>query len=155
MFFVKIELSRITIPVCSNIGFYRSTFSNCRITERFTTRRKPSIDKSTLSEYNIVCKFGALGYSVNFLHKERYKTVKKSALKGNLILMLTAVIWGVSFVSQRVGMEYIKPNTFNGIRTMIGVLILIPFIFVRDKADKSRPSDIFTWNKPRSTVKYK
>ena len=55
--------------------------------------------------------------------------------------MLTAVIWGVSFVSQRVGMEYIKPNTFNGIRTMIGVIILIPFIFVRDKAGKSRPSD--------------
>lgn len=55
--------------------------------------------------------------------------------------MLTAVIWGVSFVSQRVGMEFIKPNTFNGIRTMIGVLILIPFIFVRDKAGKSRPSD--------------
>ena len=67
--------------------------------------------------------------------------MKKSALKGNLILMLTAVIWGVSFVSQRVGMEYIKPNTFNGIRTMIGVLILIPFIYVRDKAGKSRPSD--------------
>ena len=67
--------------------------------------------------------------------------MKKNALKGNLILMLTAVIWGVSFVSQRVGMEYIKPNTFNGIRTMIGVLILIPFIFVRDKAGKSRPCD--------------
>ena len=70
--------------------------------------------------------------------------MKKSALKGNLILMLTAMIWGVSFVSQRVGMEYIKPNTFIGICTMIGVLILIPFIFVRDKAGKSRPSDRFT-----------
>ena len=55
--------------------------------------------------------------------------------------MLTAVIWGVSFVSQRVGMEYIKPNTFNGIRTMLGAFILIPFIFARGKTGKSRPSD--------------
>ncbi len=67
--------------------------------------------------------------------------MKKNTLKGNLILMLTAVIWGVSFVSQRVGMEYIKPNTFNGIRTILGAFILIPFIFVRDKTGKSRHSD--------------
>ena len=67
--------------------------------------------------------------------------MKKTVLKGNIILMLTAVIWGVSFVSQRVGMEYIKPNTFNGIRTILGALILLPFIFVRGKTGKSRPSD--------------
>ncbi len=67
--------------------------------------------------------------------------MKKTTLKGNLILMLTAVIWGVSFVSQRVGMEYIKPNTFNGIRTILGAFILVPFIFAREKTCKSRPSD--------------
>ena len=67
--------------------------------------------------------------------------MKKRTLQGNLILMLTAVIWGVSFVSQRVGMEYIKPNTFNGIRTILGALILVPFVLFRDRTGKSRPCD--------------
>ncbi len=67
--------------------------------------------------------------------------MKKRTLQGNLILMLTAVIWGVSFVSQRVGMEYIKPNTFNGIRTILGALILVPFVLFRDKTGRSRQCD--------------
>lgn len=67
--------------------------------------------------------------------------MKKHILKGNLILLLTAVIWGISFVSQRVGMEYIKPNTFNGLRTILGALVLVPFILVREKTGKSRTSN--------------
>lgn len=64
--------------------------------------------------------------------------MQKHMLKGNLILLLTAVIWGISFVSQRVGMEYIQPNTFNGLRTMLGALVLVPFILVREKTGKSK-----------------
>ena len=66
--------------------------------------------------------------------------MKKHTLKGNLILLTTAVIWGFSFVSQRVGMEYIKPNTFNGLRSVIGALVLVPVILVREKSGRSRPS---------------
>lgn len=57
-------------------------------------------------------------------------------LKGNLILFITAIIWGVSFVSQSVGMDYIEPNTFMGIRTTMGGLVLLPFIFFSDRAKK-------------------
>ena len=32
---------------------------------------------------------------------------------GNLLLTLTAMIWGTAFVGQRVGMESIEPFTFN------------------------------------------
>ncbi len=56
----------------------------------------------------------------------------KNNLKGNIILLITAIIWGVSFVSQSVGMDYIEPNTFIGIRTTLGALVLLPFIYVRD-----------------------
>lgn len=48
--------------------------------------------------------------------------------RGELMLMLTALIWGISFVAQRAGMEYIGPFTFNGIRCVIGALALIPVI---------------------------
>ena len=35
---------------------------------------------------------------------------------GNLLLLLTAVIWGTAFVFQRVGMDSIEPITFNAAR---------------------------------------
>lgn len=51
-------------------------------------------------------------------------------LKGNLMLLLTALIWGSAFVAQRAGMDYIEPFTFNGIRSLIGGIVLIPVIFL-------------------------
>lgn len=56
-------------------------------------------------------------------------------LRGNLMLLLTAFIWGSSFVAQRAGMDYIEPFTFNGIRCIIGGLVLIPVIFLLAKLD--------------------
>ena len=47
---------------------------------------------------------------------------------GNIALFITALIWGLSFVSQRAGMEYIGPFTFNTIRSFLGALSLIPVI---------------------------
>ncbi len=52
-----------------------------------------------------------------------------SILKANLLLLLTAVIWGLAFVAQRVGMEYVGPFTFNGVRFMLGALTLLPLLF--------------------------
>lgn len=66
-------------------------------------------------------------------------------VKGNLILLITAVVWGISFVSQRSGMSYIKAFTFNGIRTMLGALVLIPVIIIMDR--KKSPSERKTKNK--------
>ena len=60
----------------------------------------------------------------------------KNNLKGNIILFITAIIWGISFVSQSVGMDYIGPNTFMGIRTVLGGLVLLPFIYFRDRTLK-------------------
>lgn len=57
----------------------------------------------------------------------------KQQIKSSLILLLTATIWGVAFVSQSVGMEYIGPFTFNAIRCVLGGLVLIPVILVLKK----------------------
>lgn len=54
-------------------------------------------------------------------------------LKGSLILLLTAIIWGSSFVSQKVGIETVGPMTFIGLRTLLGSFVLLPVIFVTDK----------------------
>lgn len=60
----------------------------------------------------------------------------KSQIKGVLLLLLTSLIWGISFVSQSVGMESVDAFTFMGIRTLMGATVLLPFIIVRDNITK-------------------
>ena len=52
------------------------------------------------------------------------------------MLLLTAVIWGVAFVAQSVGMDYVGPFTFNFVRCMIGGVVLIPCIFLLDRLNR-------------------
>ena len=58
-------------------------------------------------------------------------------MKGNKIicLLLAALIWGFAFVAQSVGMDFIGPFTFNGIRSIMGGLILIPVALVCIRAE--------------------
>ncbi len=53
-----------------------------------------------------------------------------------ILLLLAALIWGVAFVAQSVGMDYMGPFTFNGARFLMGSAVLVPVIlFRRKKAD--------------------
>lgn len=52
----------------------------------------------------------------------------KNRLAGNIALFLTALIWGLGFVAQRAGMEYIGPFTFNAVRSFLGAISLVPLI---------------------------
>ena len=45
-----------------------------------------------------------------------------------MLLLLTAAIWGVAFVAQSVGMDYVGPFTFNAVRSLLGGIVLIPCI---------------------------
>ncbi len=54
-------------------------------------------------------------------------------LKSDALLMLTATIWGFAFVAQRVGMEYLGPFTFNGVRFALGSLSLVPLMLLKRK----------------------
>lgn len=49
-------------------------------------------------------------------------------MKYRFLCLLAAVIWGFAFVAQVVGMDSIGPYTFNGIRFLIGAVVLLPFI---------------------------
>jgi len=54
-------------------------------------------------------------------------------MKANLLLIITAMIWGFAFVAQRSGMEYLGPFTFNGIRFTLGGISLIPLLLLNQK----------------------
>lgn len=62
--------------------------------------------------------------------------MKKLSIKSMILLVLTALIWGMAFVAQSVGMNYIGPFTFNCIRSIMGGLVLIPCILFFDKQEK-------------------
>ena len=50
-------------------------------------------------------------------------------LKGTLILLLTAFIWGSAFVAQTDGMNYVGPLTFLSARFLLGGIVLCPVMF--------------------------
>jgi len=62
-------------------------------------------------------------------------------LRANLLLLLTAVVWGFAFVAQRSGMAFVGPFTFNAVRFLIGGLMLVPLMIVMDRrtTESGRP----------------
>ena len=52
----------------------------------------------------------------------------KNKILANIALFSTALIWGLSFVAQRAGMEYVGPFTFNMVRSFLGGISLLPVI---------------------------
>ena len=72
--------------------------------------------------------------------------MNRKSMGSSLMLLLTAFIWGVAFVAQSVGVEYVRPFTFNAARFILGGLVLIPVIVFmrREKTDRFRESSE-TW----------
>ncbi|MDE5867021.1 MAG: DMT family transporter [Lachnospiraceae bacterium] len=56
--------------------------------------------------------------------------MNKFVIRQSCLLFLTALIWGVAFVAQSVGMDYVEPFTFNAVRCTLGGIVLIPCIGV-------------------------
>lgn len=72
--------------------------------------------------------------------------MKKNTLRHSLLLLLTAAIWGFAFVAQSVGMDYVQPFTFTAARSLIGGIVLLPFIFIRaQKAGRTSEEKSASW----------
>ncbi|MCR4615557.1 MAG: DMT family transporter [Clostridiales bacterium] len=61
---------------------------------------------------------------------------KNKQLFGSLCLLLAAVIWGLSFVFQHTAGQKIESFTFNGIRCIMGGLVLVPLALIRSRSKK-------------------
>ena len=62
--------------------------------------------------------------------------MKNKKLLGNILLILTAFIWGTAFVFQRVGMDTIEPVTFNAARMFLAAAAVGLFVFIRDRVKR-------------------
>ena len=52
--------------------------------------------------------------------------------QANALLLATAAVWGLAFVAQRAGMDYVGPFTFNALRFALGGAALWGVICLRD-----------------------
>ena len=59
--------------------------------------------------------------------------MRQKTMRANLLLLLTATIWGTAFVAQSVGMDHVGPFTFICVRYWIGGLFLLPCIRLLDR----------------------
>lgn len=48
---------------------------------------------------------------------------------GTILLFTTSIIWGVSFLFQKVAMENLGPFYFNGFKFLLGAMTIFPFVF--------------------------
>ena len=58
----------------------------------------------------------------------------------NILLLVTALIWGSSFVAQKAGTA-LEPFTYNGIRTLVGGVSLVPVILILSKVGKGKTAE--------------
>ncbi|PAV47841.1 EamA family transporter [Pseudomonas sp. HAR-UPW-AIA-41] len=63
----------------------------------------------------------------------------RQALRADLLMLLTAMIWGAAFVAQRAGMEAIGPFLFTGLRFAMGALVLLPLFFWKPAGARHEP----------------
>ena len=73
-------------------------------------------------------------------------------LKGNVMLIITALIWGTAFVAQSVGMDYVGPYTFLFARSIIGGTFLIPCMFFLKSFNKGKQEENNTKKKNNRTL---
>lgn len=69
------------------------------------------------------------------------KSLLSPAARGNLLLILTAFIWGVAFVAQKEGGTAVGDFTFNGVRFVLGGGLLAVCLPLLDKMGLTRRCD--------------
>ena len=62
---------------------------------------------------------------------------------GYLLLLLTALIWGMAFSAQSAGMDHMGPFTFQSVRCFLGAFALLPVVLIRSRLHQKK--------EPRST----
>ncbi len=70
--------------------------------------------------------------------KTKTTTMELKTFKSDFVLLITASIWGLAFVAQRMGMDHVGPFTYNGVRFALGGVSLVPFLLVGLTKKKSR-----------------
>ncbi|MDU5466917.1 MAG: DMT family transporter [Peptoniphilus harei] len=67
--------------------------------------------------------------------------------KASIMLFFTSIIWGLAFVAQAQGMEYIGPFTFTAVRSLVAIIFLYLTYLFFNKTSKSYREQKFDMKK--------
>jgi drug/metabolite transporter (DMT)-like permease len=70
--------------------------------------------------------------------------MKAATVQSDVLLLITAAIWGFAFVAQRLGMDHVGPFTYNGVRFALGALTLAPLLLASRTSSRTIPIPM-TW----------
>ncbi|MBC9251864.1 hypothetical protein A9179_16460 [Pseudomonas alcaligenes] len=70
--------------------------------------------------------------------------MQRQALRADLLMLITAMIWGASFVAQRLGMDSIGPFLYTGLRFTLASLLVLPLVLWlgRPSAEQKAPEPL-------------
>ena len=97
-----------------------------------------------MNKYFVLSTFYTFHLHIIIIRKDFLQMQKQQIpLKNSLFLLLAAVIWGIAFVAQSVGMDYVGGFTFNAVRSLIGSAVLVPLILIpgQKNSDNSEISE--------------
>lgn len=66
--------------------------------------------------------------------------MQNKALRADLLMLITAMIWGSAFVAQRLGMDSIGPFLYSGLRFALAALILLPLLALLQRRSAGTPT---------------
>ena len=75
---------------------------------------------------------------IYFHRKVKMNGANRKTYKGEILLLIAALIWGSSYIFQKMGMDYVGPFTFGFFRFCIGALALVPVIFAFDRRKQKK-----------------
>jgi drug/metabolite transporter (DMT)-like permease len=65
--------------------------------------------------------------------------MRKNALRADMLMLLTAMLWGSVFIAQHYGMEHIGPFSYSGSRFLLATVVLLPLFWWRPDGAKQQP----------------
>ncbi len=70
--------------------------------------------------------------------------MKSSAYRADVLMLITALIWGSTFVAQSKAMDHVGPFLYTGLRFLIGALVILPLVLLA-KPRTGSAGHRFTW----------
>lgn len=67
-----------------------------------------------------------------------------ATFRANTLMLITAMIWGSTFLGQNIAMDYMGALTFSGIRFLLGIVALIPILLIYLKRKKLTLAQVFS-----------
>lgn len=63
--------------------------------------------------------------------------MRAQTFRADMLMLVTAIIWGAAFVAQKIGMDHIGPFLYSALRFFIGALIIAPLVLRHARQDTS------------------